>query len=206
MATRYFKLSFKFGNINDLAKMIRNYNDIYKGVMNSLKKVNNKDLLIAYKDAITDKLQDNDVHFGKRMDKIIKKFRVLKSSKTTDNQTFTFTNDVFEGKDIDFDYPTADNTHSVKGSTILRSLQSGRKSYVIPSTNNKSAKSPLVWGYGKKTMIIFHWKKKRRMVHVVSSKSKIYKKGLALAEAGAEAVSKYIDVIRMEIRKKMKGK
>lgn len=206
MATRFFRLQFKLGSTNELTKLIRNYNEIYNGITEALKKVNNKDLLTVYKDAITDTMSNNKVRFGKRMDKIIRKFRVIKTKKTSDNITYNFTNDVLENGDFDFKYETENRTHKVAASTILKSLQYGRRWYVIPSTNNTNAECPLVWWYGSAKRIRFNWKSLRRRVHVLSSKSKIYHKGIRMGDAAAEAVANYIDGVREEIRRLMKGK
>lgn len=203
MATRYFKFSFKQGSTNELVKMIRNYNEIYTGVTEQLKRVNSKELKTIYTDVLMDNLSKFKVRFGKRMDPILRKFRVLNNSKGKDNRSYTITHDFLEGNDKTFSYKSS----SIKGSDLLNLLNSGRRNYVIPRTSNTTAKSPLIWYYGKrpKGERRWNWKKKRRRIHVMQKKSDIYKFGTNMFSYAAMAIEQYIDEIRVEIRKRMKG-
>jgi len=207
MATRYFKFEFKQGKTNDLVKMIRNYNKIYSGVTEQLKRVNQKELKTIYVDAIMDRLSSYNVRFGKRLPKILRGFKVYNTSKNRDNQLYKFTHDYFEGADHTFVYNSSNNQHKVKGSTIIKLLNYGRENYVIPSTSNLTASSPLVWYYGKrpKGQVKWDWKSKRRRIHVMRKKSKIYSNGTLMLEAGVKSIADYINEIRDEIRKRMKG-
>lgn len=203
MATRYFKFTFKAGVPNEIVKMIRNYNDIYSGVTEQLKRVNQKELRTIYMDAIMDRLSSYGVRYGHRMDSILRGFRVLNSSKGPDNQRYIFTHDYYEGKDKTFSFMSS----SIKGSSILKLLNSGRRNYVIPRTSNLTAKSPLIWYYGQppKGERRWDWKKKRRRIHVMQKKSEIYKNGTNMFIRASVSIEQYIDEIRDEIRKRMKG-
>lgn len=203
MATRYFKFTFKQGSVNELVKMIRNYNEIYAGVTEQLKRVNQKELKTLYVDAIMDRLNSYGVRFGHRMDSILRGFRVLNTSKSADNQSYTFTHAYWEGQDKTFSYMSS----HIKGSDIIKLLDNGRRNYVIPRTSNLTAKSPLIWYYGQppKGERKWDWKRKRRRIHIMQKKSDIYKNGTNLYLKASVSIEQYIDEIRYEIRKRMKG-